>query len=169
MRFYPGLLVLPLMMVMFLMLGVSQRASANDLSSSTISAPAAVQAILFRADWCSNCHILEPILEQAMAQVNGVPVELVVLDFTNAERWDQSIETALDHNVVKIYNAYAGITGLVVLTASDTGERIGCFNRTFSAPAMVHAMKQAVITAESAPPGQRDGQSMFCPPGRSPL
>ncbi len=128
-----------------------------------------VRAVLFRADWCANCHILEPILEQAMMQVSDVPVELVVLDFTDPASWDNSIETALDHDVVKVYNAYAGVTGLVVLTAVDTGERIGCFNRTFSAPAMVHSMKTAVSTSLSLPRGQRDTGSILCPPGRAPL
>lgn len=129
----------------------------------------AVRAVLFRADWCSNCHILEPILQDAMTQAAGTPVELVVLDFTNPERWDQSIETALENNVVQVYNAYAGTTGIVVLTAADTGERIDCINRTFSAPAMANAMQQAVSTTVSFPPGQRDRQSIFCPPGRAPL
>ena len=145
--------------------------AASFAKSSTPSnaQPPVVRAVLFRADWCANCHILEPILEKAMAQAAGVPVELVVLDFTNPASWDQAIEVALDHNVVQTYNAYAGITGLVVLTSADTGERIDCINRTFSAPAMVHAMKQAVNFAQTLPQGQRNRQSAFCPAGRAPL
>jgi len=128
-----------------------------------------IRAVLFRADWCANCHVLEPVLKKAMAQAANIPVELVTLDFTNAADWDQSVEIALDHNVVKTYNAYAGITGLVVLTSADTGERIDCINRTFTASAMVHAMKQAVASVQSLPPGHRDQNSAFCPPGRAPL
>lgn len=142
--------------------------AAGSMSPST-SAELLVNVVLFRADWCANCHILEPVLEQAMEQIGDTPVELVVLDFTNAQKWDQAIEVALDHNVVKVYNAYAGLTGLVVMTVASTGERIDCFNRTFSAPAMVHAMKQAVSRAQSAPAGQPLSASAFCPPGRTPL
>jgi len=131
--------------------------------------PPVVRAVLFRADWCANCHVLEPVLEKAMSDAAGLPVELVVLDFTNPQKWDQSIEVALDHKVVQVYNAYAGITGLVVLTAADTGERIDCINRTFSAPAMVHALKQAVSVSLSAPKGSRSRASAFCPTGRAPL
>jgi len=128
-----------------------------------------VRAVLFRADWCANCHILEPVLQKAMQQAADIPVELVTLDFTNAARWDQSVEVALDHNVVKTYNAYAGITGLVVLTSVDTGERINCINRTFTSTAMVHALQQAVAAVKTLPPGGRDQNSAFCPPGRAPL
>lgn len=142
--------------------------SGQSATATSAQAPV-VRAVLFRADWCANCHVLEPVLEKAMSDAAGIPVELVVLDFTNPQKWDQSIEVALDHNVVQVYNAYAGITGLVVLTAADTGERIDCFNRTFSAPAMVHAMKQAVSISLSAPKGSRARPSAFCPAGRAPL
>ncbi len=143
-------------------------ADAGEVKANGSPQPV-VRAVLFRADWCANCHILEPVLERAMAEVTEVPVELVVLDFTSPASWDRSIETALDHDVVQVYNAYAGVTGLVVLTATDTGERISCFNRTFSAPAMVHSMKQAVSISLSRQRGQRDSGSIACPQGRAPL
>ena len=142
--------------------------SGQSATVSNAQAPV-VRAVLFRADWCANCHVLEPVLEKAMSDAADMPVELVVLDFTNPQKWDQSIEVALDHNVVQVYNAYAGITGLVVLTAADTGERIDCINRTFSASAMVHVMKQAVSVSLSAPKGSRSRASAFCPAGRAPL
>ncbi len=160
---FAGFTALFLLFVLSPTMGMTKTAVARQPE------PPLVRAVLFRADWCANCHILEPVLEQAMVQAVGVPVELVVLDFTDAARWDQSIEIALDHDVVGIYNAYAGITGLVVLTSADTGERIDCINRTFSAPAMVHAMEKAVLTVQTTPPGDRSAKSVFCPPGRAPL
>lgn len=162
-RHFIGFTVLALLWVLQPVTGNAQNAVSQNAKSPV------VRAVLFRADWCANCHILEPILDVAMEQAKELPVELVVLDFTNAADWDQSVEIALDHNVVKTYNAYAGITGLVVLTSVDTGERIDCINRTFTAPAMVHAMKQAVAIVRSTPQGQRDHNSVFCPPGRAPL
>ncbi|PHS29566.1 MAG: hypothetical protein COA85_00295 [Robiginitomaculum sp.] len=163
MRGFAGFMTLLLFFVLNPVIGVAKDTAARNQEQPVI------RAVLFRADWCSNCHILEPILEKAMAQTTDVPVELVTLDFTNAAKWDQSIEVALDHDVVGIYNAYAGITGLVVLTSVDTGERIDCFNRTFTASTMVHAMKQAVAAVQSLPQGHRDQNSAFCPPGRAPL
>ncbi len=151
------------------MLAIGPAASFAKSSTPRSAQSPVVRAVLFRADWCANCHILEPILEKAMAQAAGVPVELVVLDFTNPASWDQAIEVALDHNVVQTYNAYAGITGLVVLTAADTGERIDCINRTFSEAAIIHVMQQAVSTVRTVPQGQRDRHSAFCPAGRAPL
>ena len=163
MRRFAGFTALLLFFVFNPVIGITKTIAVSDQEQPVI------RAVLFRADWCANCHILEPVLEKAMAQAVDVPVELVVLDFTDAARWDQSIEVALDHDVVGIYNGYAGITGLVVLASADTGERIDCINRTFSAPAMVHAMEQAVLTAQSTAQGGRSGQSVFCPPGRAPL
>jgi thiol-disulfide isomerase/thioredoxin len=133
----------------------------------------AVKAILFRADWCVNCHILEPVLDKAFKQDKDLPVNLVVLDFTymrsDPASWDAAVDKAIKENVVKVFNAYAGITGLVVLTAADTGEQIGCINRTFSAKAMVHAMQQAVQVTKTLPQGKRAQPSVFCPPARAPL
>ncbi|MDQ7018096.1 MAG: thioredoxin family protein [Robiginitomaculum sp.] len=163
MRRFAGFTALFLLFAFSPVMGLAKTAVAKQQE------PPVIRAVLFRADWCANCRILEPILEKAMQQAADIPVELITLDFTNAADWDQSVEIALDHNVVKTYNAYAGITGLVVLTSADTGERIDCINRTFTASAMVHTMKQAVTAAQSLPQGHRDRNSAFCPPGRAPL
>jgi thiol-disulfide isomerase/thioredoxin len=125
-----------------------------------------VRAVFFHADWCSNCRMIAPVLDQAKNDGRNLRVEHLTLDFTNPASWDQAIEIALDHNVVSVYNAYAGTTGLVVLVAADTGERIDCVNRLYTAPAMVQAFESAVHRVETTPPGSRDVGSIVCPAGR---
>jgi thiol-disulfide isomerase/thioredoxin len=148
-------------------------ASSAQPPDITRAQPPRVKAVLFRADWCVNCHILEPVLEKAFNQSKDLPVNLVVLDFTymrsDPASWDAAVDKAITQNVVKVFNAYAGLTGLVVLTAADTGEQIGCINRTFSTKAMVHAMQQAVQSTQTMPQGKRALPSVFCPPARAPL
>ncbi|MBL1431365.1 MAG: thioredoxin family protein [Robiginitomaculum sp.] len=125
-----------------------------------------VRAVYFYASWCSNCRIVDPILEKARKQTKNLPVQHLTLDFSNPQTWDKAIETAFDNDVVATYNAYAGTTGMVVLLAADTGEQIDCVNRTFTADTMALAFERAVERVETMAVGSRDTGSMVCPTGR---
>ncbi|PHR60866.1 MAG: hypothetical protein COA47_06565 [Robiginitomaculum sp.] len=145
---------------------VVSASGATDVVVRTSSGQPEVRAVLFRADWCANCRVLEPVLAQAVAKATHLPVQHISLDFTNAQTWDHAIELALDHDIVTTYNAYAGTTGLVVLVAADTGERIDCINRLYTVDAMVAAFDKAVKRTRTSPPGSRDVGSVVCPPSR---
>ncbi|MBL4617090.1 MAG: thioredoxin family protein [Robiginitomaculum sp.] len=125
-----------------------------------------VKAVYFYASWCSNCKIVDPILDKARMQTQNLPVQHLTLDFSNAQTWDKAMEIALDNDVVATYNAYAGTTGMVVLLAADTGEQIDCVNRLFTVGTMSLAFERAVERVETLAVGLRDTGSMVCPTGR---
>ena len=125
-----------------------------------------VKAVYFHADWCSNCLVLRPKLEQAKQETTSLAVQHITLDFTNAQTWDKAMETALDEDVVATYNAYAGTTGMVVLLAADTGERIDCVNKLFSVEAIEESFSRAVARVGETVAGERDTGSVVCPPSR---
>jgi len=139
--------------------------SSKALLAQSINNPA-IKAVYFHADWCSNCRILQPRLAEAKTSSAGLSVQHVTLDFTNSQTWDSAIELALEHDIVSTYNAYAGTTGLVVLVASDTGERIDCVNRLYTPDAMVQAFSRAIERTQTTKPGGRDSNSVVCPPSR---
>lgn len=143
--------------------GVASALAENATSSSELPK---VRAVYFYADWCHNCQIIHPILERARNKTKHLPVQHLTLNFTNAQTWDRAIETALDHDVVATYNAFAGTTGLVVLVAADTGEQIDCVNRQFSVDAMALAFTRAVERLDDFEPGKRHTGSIACPQGR---
>ncbi len=161
--------ILRLRSVLFVLIAAFATANASSATDVVVQASAGqpeVRAVLFRADWCANCRVLEPVLERAQSKAKHIPVQHIKLDFTNAQTWDHAIELALDHDIVSTYNGYAGTTGLVVLVAADTGERIDCVNRLFTADAMVAAFDKAVKRTRTSPPGSRDVGSAICPPSR---
>jgi thiol-disulfide isomerase/thioredoxin len=127
---------------------------------------AKVKAVYFYASWCSNCKIVDPILEKARKQTKNLPVQHLTLDFSNPQTWDKAMEVAFDNDVVSAYNAYAGTTGMVVLLAADTGEQIDCVNRLFTVDTMALAFERAVERVETMATGSRDTGSMVCPVGR---
>jgi len=153
-----------LILAVFIWSAASYSASSADPVAN--SSAAKVRAVYFHADWCSNCLVLRPKLEQAKLDTVDLPVQHITLDFTNAQTWDQAMETALDEDVVATYNAYAGTTGMVVLLAADTGERIDCVNKLFSVATISESFKQAVDRVDTVAPGSRDTGSIVCPPSR---
>lgn len=126
-----------------------------------------VRAVYFYASWCSNCKIIDPILEKARQQTQDLAVQHLTLDFSNAQTWDKAMEIAFDNDVVATYNAYAGTAGMVVLLAADTGEQIDCVNRLFTVDTMALAFERAVERVETLAVGLRDTGSMVCPTGRA--
>ncbi len=141
---------------------------AGGAAGHAQSAQPVVRAVLFRADWCPNCHVLEPEFDKALRAVADQPIEEVVLDFTNSQTWDESVNRALDHDVVSVYNGYAPSTGFVVLVAADTGEPIDCLDRRFSYELMAETMRRAVQRVHNQPRGKRSAQSALCPTPRAP-
>ncbi|MCF6294030.1 MAG: thioredoxin family protein [Robiginitomaculum sp.] len=125
-----------------------------------------VRAVYFYASWCSNCRVVDPILEKARKQTQGLAVQHLTLDFSNPQTWDKAMEVAFDNDVVATYNAYAGTTGMVVLLAADTGEQIDCVNRLFTVDTMALSFERAVERVETMAAGSRDTGSMVCPVGR---
>jgi len=149
---------------MSLLLSVSFATADRALASSAVQP--LVRAIFFHADWCPNCRVIVPALDRAKRDTAMLPVQFITLDFTTPQSWDQAIEIAVQNDIVSTYNAYAGTTGLVVLVAADTGERIDCINRTFTRSAMVQSFENAVTRVQTTQPGMRDTGSIICPPGR---
>lgn len=151
-------------MLMVLAMGLATGAPAFAQASS---GKPSVQVMFFTADWCPNCRIIAPKLEQAMLQAPGA--EQVTIDITDSARWDQSQERALEKRLVRLYNAYVGTTGFAVIAAADTGETIACVNRLHE-PLVIRAMiARAVTRVATRPAHQRaDGRDPACPAERAP-
>jgi thiol-disulfide isomerase/thioredoxin len=125
-----------------------------------------VKLVFFTADWCPNCNVLAPRLAQASANLDGV--ERIDIDITNAQRWDASLERALDRRVVRLYNAYVGTTGFAVIAAGDTGETIACVNASFEAATIEIMLRRAIERVGATPPHQRAQRAQrACPAERA--
>ena len=132
-----------------------------------------VKVVNFTADWCPNCQILNPRLDEAISAFPGEEIIRVDLDVTEIRRGSSALEKAAvetrllqkadTHKVAYLWNWYGGITGLAVAVAADTGEPIGCFMRPMSADDIAKRLNLAKILAEKAKPGTRQPKRWNCP------
>lgn len=133
----------------------------------------AVKVINFTADWCPNCQILNPRLDEAIASFEAGTIERVDLDVTamraatTPAEQDQveinAILVANAHRVAYLWDWYGGVTGIAVAVSADTGEPLACFMRPMSAKKIKGQLKLAKILAERGTPGKRKPDRLNCP------
>lgn len=132
-----------------------------------------VKVINFTADWCPNCQILNPRLDEAISAFPAGSIERVDLDLTSVRQRSSAVEKAAletkllqqagDHNAAYLWNWYGGITGIAVAIAADTGEPIACFMRPMKADDIENSLNLAKILAERGKPGTRSPERWDCP------
>jgi len=113
---------------------------AISIFSTNISAQAQqrpdMYVVVFRADWCGPCKIVEPNLQAAMTTLRDPGLEVIVFDITTPASSERSAYQALDRNIVDHYNQWYGTTGFVALVDADTKRTLGCVNMMYSAQDM---------------------------------
>lgn len=143
------------------------------LSSLPAQAGPVVKVINFTADWCPNCRILNPRLDEAIEAFEAGSIERIDLDVTRIRRDTSVIEQGLietellqkadDHNVAYLWDWYGGITGIAVAVSADTGEALTCFMRPMTAKAIEKQLNLAKLLAENGRPGERKPNGPDCP------
>ncbi len=114
---------------LILSLGMSGSAQAVNPNSD-------LYVVMFRADWCAPCKIVEPNLRQAMTMLSDPKIEYVNIDISNPTVSEFSAHKAFDYNIVPQYNSWLGITGFAAIIDADTKRTLGCVNMTYDAPTM---------------------------------
>ncbi len=142
-------------------------------SAFTAGADPSVKIINFTADWCPNCQILNPRLEEAMEGFEDGSIERVDLDVTRIRRNSSPVDRAEvqteillladQHQVAYLWDWYGGITGIAVAVAADNGEPLTCFMRPMTAKAIQGQLRLAKMLAEQGTPGQRKPDGPDCP------
>ena len=117
-----------------------------------------LQVVVFRADWCAPCKILEPSLDKALRSLGDPSIRLVTIDTTRGATIDVA-NVAFDANVVNQYNMWAGLTGFAAVVDPDTKQTLGCLNITYDPGGMashISELKQIAL---------RDGKNfdVTCP------
>ena len=140
-------------------------------SAAPAMAEPVVKIVNFTADWCPNCQILNPRIEEAMARFPGEEIERVDLDltYTRGAGGDKALAEAVAraerHQAGYLWNWYPrGVTGLAAIVSADNGEPISCVNRLLTVDEIEWRLKQAIILARKASPGARMPDGPDCPP-----
>jgi hypothetical protein len=113
--------------------------SAVNVHAETVRArPLAVPkiiAVYVYADWCPNCKILSPALEQA--RIHGAldqkPVLFVTLNLTDKPHIQQSILLASALGIGEFLRAQGSATGYVAILDATTKREVTRFDRSSSA------------------------------------
>ena len=134
-----------------------------------------VRVVNFTADWCPNCRIFDPRLEQALEQLHDQGFEAVKVDLTITRTGSQDERLAFWQRLPANMNA-AGIgplhkgfqafpyTGYAVVVAADTLEPLVCFMGPVSVDYLKQQLTAAKVRVENLPRGQRVPEGADCPP-----
>ena len=129
-----------------------------------------LKIIDFTADWCPNCHILNPRIAEAQTYFDDELIEMVELDMTDARGPDKldvfadAIRLAQSHKAGYLWDWYGGRTGIAVIISADNGEPISCLSRALDVDQIKARLNEAIILSTHAPAGARRPQGPDCPP-----
>jgi thiol:disulfide interchange protein len=106
-----------------------------------------VIALVFKADWCTACRVLEPKLMTVMPQVAAQPIRFVMLDQTDADARRAAATEARALGVAELYAAREGQTGYVLLVDASTKEVLGQIGSTDSVAQIRQKIRRALAAA----------------------
>lgn len=115
-------------------IALSFTAPATAQMSMPMMAPTpSVYVVMFRADWCAPCKVVEPNISQALNSLSDPSIEYVTFDITDPGRSELSAHRAFDRQIVPQYNSWMGVTGFAAIIDGDTKQTLGCVNMMYDA------------------------------------
>jgi len=107
-------------------------------SASQVTANAQVRphpelyVVMFRADWCAPCKIVEPNINQALNTLQDPSIEYVTIDISNPNLSEIGAHYAFDRQIVPQYNRWLGVTGFAAIIDATTKTTLGCVNMQYA-------------------------------------
>ncbi|MEL6686937.1 MAG: thioredoxin domain-containing protein [Pseudomonadota bacterium] len=123
-----------------------------------------VYVVMFRADWCAPCKIVEPRLSDALHSLQDPRIEYLNIDISGGNgSWNAN--AVFDRGIVDQYNRWMGVTGFAAIIDADTKRTLGCINMTYDTAAMTTHIRNLQNQA------QRNQQSfdLTCPEPNNPV
>ncbi len=117
----------------------------------------------FTADWCPNCQIMEPRMNAVFPEF-GTRIERVDLDFTATrtgteleavQTFSGAIKRLDEAQAAYLWEYYAGVTGVAVLVAADSGEPLSCITRVVSEDMIRDQIAFDLVRVSQLEPGER--------------
>lgn len=118
-----------------LLTSVSVSSTTQAQSYRTVNAVPDIYVVMFRADWCAPCKVVEPRLSVALSNLHDSRIEFVSIDISNNQgSWNAN--AVFDRGIVEQYNRWMGVTGFAAVIDGDTKQTLGCLNINYDAGAM---------------------------------
>jgi len=116
--------------------GVSAHASNPD-----------VYVVNFRNNTDTKSQQLDQALSSAVAMA-GVNAEEVIIDTSDAAKWEKGAHEAFDRDIVPVFNQWVGLPGFAAVVDAKSKRVIGCVNSTFRADEMAAELKKMAKKAQ---------------------
>jgi len=110
-----------------------------------------VYVVMFRADYCAPCKVVEPALNQALTSLQDSRIEYVHIDI-GAGRGELNAHLVFDKGIVSQYNMWLGVTGFAAIIDGDTKQTLGCVNLNYDSSSMAMHIKNLQTLAQSNQP-----------------
>jgi len=123
-----------------------------------------VYVVMFSADWCAPCRIVEPRLNQVLLTLRDPGIEYVNIDISKGNG-DLNAHTVFDRGLVAQYNTWLGVTGFAAIVDGDTKRTLGCVNMTYDTQSMTSHIRnlKAMATTNQA------SFDLTCPEPNNPI
>ena len=96
--------------------------TVGDVAADVMAEEApAIKAVIFYADSCGSCKILDPRMKAALNAINPAEIDVVKLDFSNKDTIEETKVLAKTAGVDNILQQYGAKTGFIVLV-NEQGE-----------------------------------------------
>ncbi len=116
-------LILRTLLVAAACLGLAVVASADTTKPKVVG-------LLFYADWCGSCKVLEPKLNEVKKEFSGQPILFTRVDLTNDFTKEQSALLASQLGLNAAYAENAPKTGFMLLIDPATGRVLSKLTKT---------------------------------------
>jgi len=170
--------------ILGLMVGMGLMMQTASMAQTQITEGPELYVVNFTAEWCPNCKVLDPELAMALKelgidQIKGSDdgatpivekssrdgaITHLPFDLTNPARSEDVFNKVNGTVLAGVYGDYVGVTGLVVMVAADSGEKIDCATRLVNSEAIELSITNALNIVRTIPAGQRETESILCPP-----
>lgn len=107
-----------------------------------------VYVVMFRADYCAPCKVVEPALNQALTSLRDPRIEYVHIDI-GAGQGERNAHLVFDKGIVQQYNMWLGVTGFAAIIDGDTKQTLGCINLNYDSSSMASHIKNLQTLAQS--------------------
>lgn len=134
--------LMTLTLALMTMMPFTHKAQAMDESATE----APITAILFYADSCGACKILDPKLKEALNAINQNKIDMVKFDFSNRTKIEETKALAIEKNLNSTLQKYGAKTGFVVLVNQD-GEIVETLKADDDKGALAGKMATAIAQA----------------------
>ncbi|WP_427451307.1 thioredoxin family protein [Litorimonas sp. WD9-15] len=142
----------------FLALGLGGNSQAYPVQTPD------VYVVMFHADWCAPCKVVNPLLDEALNRLRDPRIEYLRIDISGGSG-DYNANAVFDRGIVQQYNMWLGVTGFAAIIDGDTKQTLGCVNMNYDAESMAMHIRNLQGAA------QQNAQTfdLTCPEPNNPI